>query len=86
MKTWIMWHGGPSYACPSVEDAEEFSTLDAAREEFKRRERGCNPRCPCVEDSSAHVFFTDPSDCAQDPYPDRVFGIGPKGGFVESPA
>lgn len=83
MKTWMLWSGGVSYGPGTIdEDTEEFHSLSACKEAFYRRERGpYDPYYPCVEGSSAHVFFSDPRGVS-DPYPDRVLSIGPRGGLL----
>jgi len=51
MKVTMFWHGGSSYACPSVhneDDAEVFDSIKTAKRSFERR---CgDPYTPCVSD------------------------------------
>ena len=90
MKVYALWHGGSSYAVGSIpEDVEVFDSLREARSIFQRRHDsgswdGTPLSTPCVDDSSTMwIFFADPSD-SNDPYPDRVFSFGLRGGIVES--
>lgn len=80
MKVYMMWHGGANYALPTVDDAEEFSSLQAAKESFwSRADR--DPFYPCVENPEAWILFSDPRENASgDVYPDRVMTLGPRGG------
>jgi len=78
MKTYMLWHGGGSYAIGTIpDDLEAFDTFSAAKEEFRRRGQDSDPYYPCVEDSSAWIFFAEPGS---DPYPDMVLSFGPRGG------
>jgi hypothetical protein len=85
MQTYALWHGGSSYAAPSIpDDLEAFDSIREARAAFNAR-RDWDPYYPCVEGSSMWLYFSDPTD-DPDPYPDRVLEEGPRGGLVESPA
>jgi hypothetical protein len=86
VKIWMLWQGGANYTVGTVEDdIEEFDTVAAAREEFEARENGDRHWFPMVEGSTAHVFLRDPRG-EMDPYPDRVWEFGPRGGFTSTPA
>ena len=79
MKVWMLWHGGSSYAHSAMEDVEEFYSFKTAKEVFWSREEQYDPYYPCVEESSASIYFHDPRETC-DPYPDRQLSIGPRGG------
>jgi diadenosine tetraphosphatase ApaH/serine/threonine PP2A family protein phosphatase len=84
MQIYALWHGGSSYAVPTIpQDIERFDSIRAAREAFKAR-RDWDPYYPCVEGSSMYLYFSDPTG-NPDPYPDRVLIEGPRGGLVEDP-
>lgn len=84
MRCWMLWHGGSSYACPRIpEDLERFSSLTRAKEAFWSRQDG-DPYYPCVESSSAFIYWRDPTD-ERDPYPDLELTMGPRGGVRVSP-
>ena len=77
MKTYMLWHGGSNYACPSVDDdIEEFRSLAAAKREFDRRQ--FDPYYPCCSDAEAQIFFYDPRG-ETDPYPDMLLRIDEEG-------
>ena len=84
MKVWALWHGGSSYAVPSIpDDLEEFTSIGAARETFWSR-ADWDPQYPCVENSSMVLYFHNPTE-DQDPYPDREVTMGPRGGVQVGP-
>jgi len=79
VRVYALWYGGPSYDCPSVEDdLEEFDSLASAKRALQARDDS-DPYYPCVSESELQVFFTDPRGLS-DPYPDRVYTLGPRGG------
>lgn len=85
MKVWILWHGGPSYVVGTVdEDVETFDSLRDAKRAFSYRAERRDPYYPCVEDSSALVWRTDPRG-KRDPYPDLELVMGPRGGVQVRP-
>lgn len=88
MRTWMIWQGGVNYAPSDLADTEEFASLSAAVEEFRRRASGSDPYYPCVEGSFGHIFLSDPraGDPYRDAYPDRVVEVGPRGGVKVSAA
>jgi hypothetical protein len=83
MNVTMMWHGGSGYSAPTMEDAEQFPSLKAAKDEFASRVY--DPYYPCVTQDtqdnggpSAWVFFgTEAGD-----YPDRLLSFGPRGAVV----
>ena len=81
MKCYGLFHYGSSYAAPYVEnDTEEFDSIKEALDSFAHR-IDYDPYYPCAggEEASAWIFFYDPRQEA-DPYPDRVYEVGPRGG------
>lgn len=82
MLTWMLWHGGSSYAQSSVDDAKAFDSMAEAIGAFRYRFERNDSYYPCVDESStAQLFFADPRT-TDDPYPDRVLSIGPRCGVV----
>lgn len=99
---YAVWYGGSSYGPSDTEhDLEAFTSLEEARRALNsRRGRGAiwvqdfdfvnrEPQsvyCPCVEDSSMHVWFAaDEADGGRmivADYPDRILTFGPRGGVV----
>ena len=83
----MLWHGGSSYAAPTINDAESFASLAEAKRDFISRLG--NPYYPCVtretEENggpSAWIFYgTEAGD-----YPDSVLSFGPRGGLQVRPA
>lgn len=75
MRVTMLWYGGTSYAAPSAEDAEHFSSLKSAKNTFWHR-ADFDPRYPCVESPEAHIFIGN----AVADYPDFVLSLGPRGG------
>jgi len=74
-----MWHGGPNYAVPSVEDTEQFDSIEAVKRALTDRRENRDGRTPVVTDESEfHVWFEDPRG-SLDPYPDRLVRFGPRG-------
>lgn len=87
MRIYGLWHGGSSYSAPYVaDDVEVFDSIDAALEacrtrmyqghwapqDFQYLNRAPESTLtPCVEGSSMHVFYVDPTH-SPDPYPDAV--------------
>lgn len=81
MTVYMTWHGGHSYAVPYASDREELASVAAARELFESRYYNRDGTTPAVDDTAtAWLFFTDPAD-TDDPYPDRIVEIGPRGGI-----
>ena len=67
----VLWHGGSSYSCPSVEEAEVWQWADVVSECLDRF-HNWNGYTPAVDETSgAHVFYADPRD-SSDPYPDET--------------
>ena len=81
----MFFHGGSSYASfdvSSADDAERFSGIKAARDEFESRVNGNRSRFPCVDESAeAWIFFGEFDDIRGD-YPDRIIKVGPRGGII----
>lgn len=73
-----LWYGGYSYAAPSQDDVEVFSSLRQAAEVFDAREHNRDGRTPCVEGSEMHVYFGEYTENG----PDRIIRRGPRGGLV----
>ena len=86
MKCWGLWYGGSSYAAGSIDDIEEFRSIERAREVFEGRYRAGHWQdhggglTPCVDQdtSTMLVFLRDPH--GEDPYPDFELSFGPRGG------
>jgi hypothetical protein len=81
MITYALWHGGSSYAVPTVpEDVEQFDSIKAATDAFWRY-GDHDPYRPCVDsDAEMWLFFAFPDE--RDAYPDRIVKYGPRGGIV----
>ena len=79
MKVTMAWFGGSSYASPEGKDVEHFSSLKTAKEVFQSRETDFDPYYPCVEGSSAMIWFGHLDDTT-DIYPELELTLGPKGG------
>ena len=75
MKVTMLWFGGSNYATPDENDAEQFRTLQAAKDAFWRR-ADFDPYYPCVESPEAQIFLGD----AVTDYPDYLMTMGPRGG------
>jgi len=73
----MLWHGGSSYAVPTTEDGERFSSLKIAREVFASR-ADFDPYYPCVENPEAWIFVGDEVG----EYPDRIMRLGKRGAVV----
>jgi len=69
---WFAWFGGPNYSAPIVDiDTETASSLEEVKRVMWSRYMNRDGSTPCVSDSEALVWFSDP--CEQsDPYPDRI--------------
>lgn len=87
-KVWMLWYGGSSYRVFDTsrrEDCEEFSSLAAAKEEFRRRPG--DPYYPCVwtvtvdeGGPEAWIVYADPFQNG-DVYPDLILSFGRRGGL-----
>lgn len=92
MKVTMFWHGGSSYAIPSVHyryDAEVFESLIAAKRAFVSRTH--DTYYPCVSRSTpenggpeAWLFFGDNHPVIGQEYPDAILSFGPRGGVITS--
>lgn len=78
MKVFSLWYGGNNYSCPSMEDIEEFRSIQSAKDSFWSRS-DYDPYYPCVDRPEMQLYFTDPRK-AEDPYPDMLITMGPRGG------
>lgn len=91
-----LWHGGANYAGSRIpRDVEIFSSLKAAGDALQSRAfrgfywsqdftfadgRKESNLTPCADaGAEMHVFLADPRD-SDDPYPDRIITLGPRGG------
>ena len=92
MKTYMLWHGGSSYAVFDQfnrSDIEEFDSIADAIRSFRAR-ADFDPYYPCVSEDApeeggpeAWLCFDDPYQ-VPDLYPDRILSFGPRGGVVMS--
>jgi hypothetical protein len=83
MRVFWLWHGGSSYAAPDGDDVEEFPSLAAAADEFRRRTQEVfypvvDRLPPEAGGPTALVYFEPPST---HDYPARLMTFGPKGGL-----
>ena len=84
MKCFILWHGGNSYGVGDLSDVEAFDSIKEGQAEFLRRENGFDSYYPCVEGSSAYVWFKVKPE-GPDPYPQELWEVGPQGGLKVTP-
>lgn len=88
MRVFWLWHGGSSYAAPDGDDVEEFPSLAAAADEFRRRSQEAFypavDRLPPESGGPSALIYYDPP-CIDD-YPARVMTFGPHGGLRVTPA
>lgn len=83
MKYYAQFHGGYNYALPDHDDYEEFGTMKAAIEAFRKRVCGEDSRFPaCDSTASMLVWDYDPRGSG-DPYPTFRLSVGPRGGIVK---
>lgn len=80
-KVYGMWYGGGSYAAPTVDDTEEFSSMAHAKRVFDERARGRDPvsgdAFPVVDESAEmHLFMGKHPAQMHDPAPDRIIKRG----------
>lgn len=80
MKVIVLWYGGSSYANPELQDAEEFESLQDAKNILWHREHGGDRYYPCVEDSEMEVWIGRLKDWRYSDMPDYVLTLGPQGG------
>jgi hypothetical protein len=79
MKVWIQFHSS-GYASPEHGEYEEFDSIRQAKSELARRINGHDRRFPCVaEDATMTMWVGKPRD--DDPYPDFILSMGPRGGI-----
>ena len=90
MRVTMFFHGGYSYAMFNTNrkrDAEEFPSLRAAVETFRKRTSGLDSRYPCTDESAtAWVMLCDARVAIGAEYPDRTITIGKRGGLVVADA
>jgi len=78
MAVYGQWYGGHSYAAPSVQDTEQFPSLQHAKEAFEARVANSDGRTPCVEGSTMWIFYEDPRTTGAD-HPDMLYDQRPDG-------
>lgn len=88
MKTFILWHGGSSYAVGGYEDIEVFDTLQDAKDAFRSR-ADFDPYYPCVSQDEpegggpeAWLWFKRKPEDDGDLYPEVLLQFGPRGGLI----
>ncbi len=82
---YFMWHGGPNYAVGYVEDdTETAESVEAVVEVLRDRAANRDGTTPNVEDSTAHVWTSDPRG-QSDPYPDYLIEQDEDGEFHTLP-
>jgi hypothetical protein len=68
---WLMWYGGYSYSCPTVEDVETVAHADVVSTMLDRFHNWDGSTPTVDETSEAHVFYRDPRG-EVDLYPDET--------------
>ena len=77
-----LFHGGYSYACPELDDAEELDSQSHAVRVFRSRVQGRDRRYPGIDDSAVFdLYFGSHPETMRDPYPDVRLSVGPRGGI-----
>ena len=81
IKVWGLFHDPGNYAHPELSDAEPFTSISHARNEFHHRVNGGDSYYPAVShQAELHLYLGGHPDEMQDPYPDRIIKKGPRGG------